>query len=123
MSPRGASLLEVLVALVLLAVTLPGAAIGLALAHREAARAQARTRIAVALLDAVDRLQGSPPGGASPVCAALPGTGGSLPASGGVALDWRVAGAGPPRRVVLTAVLRAGRFDLADSVELRLRCG
>lgn len=115
---RGVSLVEVLVAVLLLTIGLAPAGYGLVYAVREAGRAEARARLGFAMNDRLASLQRAA-AQTSPRCLLL--TSGS-DTSAGVEQRWTVSDSAGFRRVTIRGrVVLPGR-PLEDSLQFRLRC-
>lgn len=113
-SSSGFSLVEIVVALVLLGIALPPLGIGLMVAGREARRGEARSRMAIAMLNVVAEVAAPGPQD----CAGLAGR----RQEGQVTLAWEPLGSGPVRTIRVKATVGAGAGLVSDSLEFRLRC-
>jgi type II secretory pathway pseudopilin PulG len=114
----GGSLLEVLVALLVLGAALPAALVGVGLAHRETVRARARTAAALGLLSRTTELGNL--ARRDSACGSL--AGGTAEEGPGVTVRWEVTGRGPLARVQLRAEARGGPVAATDSAEVWFRC-
>ncbi len=114
----GFSLLEVLVALIVLAASLTAAAAGVAAALRHQAHATARLHLSLALLARAAVLQGEALAGDSG-CARL--RSGSA-TTGPVTEQWLVGGHDGARAVRLLAAVRLGARRLSDSAAITVAC-
>jgi Tfp pilus assembly protein PilV len=116
-SSRGIALVEIVVAMMLLAVGLLSAAAALTASERALWRARARSEGALLLANRVATLQTLARG--DPRCEALQsGTAGTSP---GAVESWDVWDEGALRRVRLRVRI-TGPGELADSVEMAVRC-
>lgn len=113
-SSSGFSLVEIVVALVLLGIALPPVGVGLMVAGREARRGEARSRMAIAMLNVVAEV--AAPGAQD--CLGLAGS----RQEGQVALSWEPLGSGPVRKVRVQATVGLGAALVSDSLEFRIRC-
>lgn len=117
-APRGVSLVEVLVAALLLTVGLAPVGYGLVYAVREAGRAEARSRLGFAMNDRLAHLHRAA-AQTSPRCLLL--TSGSE-TSAGVEQRWAVSDSAGFRLVTIRGRLVSPGRPLEDSLQFRLRC-
>jgi prepilin-type N-terminal cleavage/methylation domain-containing protein len=115
---RGVSLVEVLVAVLLLSIGLAPVGYGLVYAVREAGRAEARSRLSLAMNDLLASLQRMA-AQTSPPCLLL--TAGAED-SGGIEQRWTVSDSAGFRLVLIRGRVALPGRPLEDSLRSRIRC-
>jgi len=116
-TPRGFTVVEVLVAFVVIAWALAATVAGAALAARLGARAAARAGLAGTLANRMAALEGD--ASLTPGCGVLLAGSVVSPSS---TESWRVSGAGASRRLLLTAAAAAPGGWVHDSLATEVRC-
>ena len=115
---RGVSLVEILVAILLLTIGMVPVSYGMAAATRASRRAQARSRVALALTERLAELRRAA-AQTSPRCVALTGGGEN---TGGVLQRWTVSDSAGYRLVVIKGQVVLPSRSLEDSLRARIRC-
>jgi prepilin-type N-terminal cleavage/methylation domain-containing protein len=117
-SCRGVSLVEVLVAILLLTIGLAPVGYGLAAAARGAGRAEAGSRVGLAMTDRLATLQRTA-AQTSPRCLLLSA---GAETAAGVEQRWTVSDSAGSRLVIIRGRVALPGRPLEDSLHFRIRC-